>query len=419
MDAIIIGAGAAGLAAAAELANAGREFQVLEARSRVGGRAWTLVHEAANTPLELGAEFVHGGAGLTEDLARRAGSLICDVEGEHWRARAGRLSRLPDFWASVGKLLSRLDPAREPDRSLAEFLRARPGGRRLARARSHARSFVQGFHAADPELISERALAAGGIPGEDESAERHGRLITGYGPLMQLLAARAADRIRFGAEAGRVAWRPGHATVSLRGGERIDARSAIITVPLPILQQGRLVLDPEPATVRRALDRLAMGSVVRVTLVFRERFWEDRAMRLSFLHTPHTPFNIWWTAHPLRAPVIVGWSGGPPARELGRAGDVEAAAITTLARELGMTRRRLENMLVAAFHHDWDADPFSRGAYSYSAVGGAEAPAGLARGVRRTLFVAGEATAPGDGGTVEGALRSGRRAARQLLRSLE
>jgi monoamine oxidase len=98
--------------------------------------------------------------------------------------------------------------------------------------------------------------------------------------------------------------------------------------------------------------------------------------------------------------------------------DVEGSAIAELARQLGLTRRRLASMVVATFHHDWSADPFSRGAYSYALVGGAGAATRLSRTVQGTLHFAGEATAGADSGTVEGALKSGQRAARQVLRAV-
>jgi monoamine oxidase len=421
---IIVGAGAAGLAAAAELRRAGAEFTILEARSRIGGRVWTLQHAAAGTPIELGAEFVHGGAKSTESLARAAGSLICDVAGDQFSARDGRLTRVRSFWDDVGRVLRRLEPERETDRSVGEFLRSRPGGRRLARARTFAKSFVQGFHAADLDVISERSLAAGGIPGMDPSAARHGRLVTGYGTLLEHHARQSADRIRFDSVVTRIDWERGRARVTTNGGEVLDARAVIVTVPLPLLQSRTLVIEPEPPALRRALDGLAMGSVVRVSLVFRERFWEkpdavtgarEPLLRLGFLHTPHAPFNIWWTAHPLRAPVIVGWSGGPPALRLSASGDVENAAIATLGRALGISRRRMDRLLEATFHHDWNADPYSRGAYSYAAVGGDDAARRLARPLGGTLFIAGEATADADSGTVEGALESGEQAGKAVL----
>jgi len=93
--------------------------------------------------------------------------------------------------------------------------------------------------------------------------------------------------------------------------------------------------------------------------------------------------------------------------------------LAVLARALGTTRRRLEGLVEGCWTHDWRADPFARGAYSYLPVGGVEAQESLARPVEGTLFFAGEATnTEGHNGTVHGALATGRRAAREVLDSL-
>jgi monoamine oxidase len=426
-DVVIVGAGAAGIAAAAVLVDEGVNVRVLEARSRIGGRAWTLRHEHTRAAIELGAEFVHGSARLTERLAVESGTLIADIAGDQWRAARGRFSPIDDFFERVGRVMARLDAGREPDRTFGDAMRARRDRGRGADARL-ARTFVQGFHAADVDEIGERALAAGGVPGDDEAAFRHGRLVTGYGPLLAHHARACLDRVRFDSVVERVRWRRGGADVELRGADSVACRAVLLTVPLPLLQARTLRIEPEPPAWRRALDSLAMGSVVRVTLVLRSRVWETIETRrrggprtlagLGFLHTPGSPFNIWWPAHPLREPVITGWSGGPPARALAAHGDPQDAAIAALAGALGLPPARLRREVVAGFTHDWDADPFSRGAYSYARAGGAEAAARLARPVARTLALAGEATSARESGTVEGALASGRRAARQVLRWL-
>lgn len=420
-DAIVIGAGAAGLAAASIMREADVDIVVLEARQRAGGRCWSVTHDSAPLPLELGAEFVHGRAAETEKLAARAGVLLNDVAGAQWRVRGSRLTRQNDFWERVGRVLSRLLQT-GADMSFGEFVKDNPGGASLTLDRVLARSFVQGFHAADMDRISVRALAMGGNPGEEENAARHGRTIGGYSALLAPLLGEVSDVVRYGEVVRRIAWERGRVTVETSE-QMFKGRAAIVTLPLGVLQSGAVTFDPLPPALQRALAGLAMGSVARVTLLFDRRFWEDGLVRgvpakasltdLSFLHTPHSPFNIWWTQYPLRTPVLVGWSGGPPAVELG-AGAAERA-LPELARGLGLTRRRLESMLIATFHHDWDADPFSRGAYSYAAVGGATASQRLARPIAATLFMAGEAAAGDHSGTVEGALKSGYRAARQVL----
>jgi monoamine oxidase len=122
----------------------------------------------------------------------------------------------------------------------------------------------------------------------------------------------------------------------------------------------------------------------------------------------------------MRPPLAVAWSGGPPAADLNRrsAQEIKILALHALAENLGISPRRVSSRVLAAWSHNWDRDPFARGAYSYARAGGSHAAAALARPVEGTLFFAGEATdAEGRTGTVEGALASGLRAARQVARA--
>jgi len=129
----------------------------------------------------------------------------------------------------------------------------------------------------------------------------------------------------------------------------------------------------------------------------------------------------WWTSLPVRSPVLVGYVGAVPAEQL-LAEDPPSRlerSLVALSEVLAVPRRELEEQLDASASHDWHADPFARGAYSYISVGGNSAPRALARPVDGTLFFAGEATDGAQIGTVAGALSSGRRAAREILRVLQ
>ncbi|HXE58657.1 MAG TPA: NAD(P)/FAD-dependent oxidoreductase, partial [Gemmatimonadales bacterium] len=241
--------------------------------------------------------------------------------------------------------------------------------------------------------------------------------------------ARRLDRpnatLRLGAVVREVRWERGRVEVEYRDAAgatgRAAAPRAVITLPLGVLQRppgetGTVRFDPPLEAKREPLARLDMGTVVRLVLHF-ERIWWDE--RLSFLHVPESEgFPIWWTPAPLEAPYLTGWAGGPRAERLAALGEeaLVQRAVTELAHALGERASRVEALLLEAFHHDWSADPFARGAYSYAVVGGSDAPDLLAEPIEETLFFAGEATA-GDGtnGTVQGALTTGTRAANRLL----
>jgi monoamine oxidase len=171
-----------------------------------------------------------------------------------------------------------------------------------------------------------------------------------------------------------------------------------------------------------------MGAVVRVIMSFRERWWTGPLRSLprhatlesmSFLHGDVGDIKVWWSLHPARSKVLVGWSGGPRAQQLSGLSDddVRDRAIASLARNVGVTRRRVEGQLEGFWTHDWQDDPYARGAYSYALVNGADFARKFARSVEGTLWFAGEAAdAEGRSGTVHGAIGSGRAAARSVMR---
>ena len=193
---------------------------------------------------------------------------------------------------------------------------------------------------------------------------------------------------------------------------------------------GSIAFDPPVPAIEHAVSLTAMGPVVKLVLRFEHPFWMDRSLaerlrrpgldQVSFLHSREKlPFSVWWTPYPVRAPLLVGWVGGPPAAKLSAlpTNELAAAAVRSLATMFSMAPRSLHRLLISVFYHDWVHDPFARGAYSYSRVGGHRAPEQLAKSVRGTLWFAGEASDhQGTTGTVHGAIASGWRAARQILR---
>jgi monoamine oxidase len=349
------------------------------------------------------------------------------------------LTRLDDFWKRLHTVMRYLD-AEEVDRSFAEFLDDAPGGRGAADARGLARAFVEGFHAADPRRISVLALADGGSPGEDAAEQRQMRIADGYDRVPEWLANGFRDRIMLEAAVQRIEWGDEGVVLSVRHGSlpsvtTIAARAAIITAPLGVLlarvdDPGAITFSPPVPILDQVRSRLAMGAVVRVVVLFRERWWTNHLRALprgaslesmAFLHADSRDVPVWWSLHPMQAPVMTGWAGGPAALRLaGRSStEIQDRAIGALAAQLGVTRRRVAAQVEACWTHDWQHDPLSRGAYSYSLVGGAESAGQLARSIRGTLWFAGEAADPeGRNGTVHGAIASGRRAGLSVTRTL-
>ena len=402
----MIGAGAAGLAAARELTAAGRSVLVLEARERVGGRCWTRRMPGLEIPVELGAEFIHGEAHVTHSLLRDAGLAAVDSVREQRSLDKGSLERVNAF-DEAQKAMA--DATRlERDISFEAFLARQ---RLPAKTKSFARMMVQGFDAADPRRVSAMSIAeewGGGELGVSQPRPQGG-----YGALLDWLAnasvARGA-RLRLGAVVTKLQWRAGGVSVSGKFlGERFSARAkrAIVTLPLGVLQRGPMRFPQK----RHALAKLADGPVIRVAMRFDRPFWEERAPGVAFFHTSQAPFPTFWTPLPMRAPLLTAWAGGPKAARLTGSSSRKLidAALASVESVFG------KQELAAAYVHDWMQDPYSRGGYSYVLVGGMGAREQLATPLDDTVFFAGEATDSEEPGTVAGALRSGQRAAREAL----
>jgi monoamine oxidase len=177
-----------------------------------------------------------------------------------------------------------------------------------------------------------------------------------------------------------------------------------------------------------ALEKLEMGKVIRLVLRFKKRFWEGISpantrktlANMSFLLSQDEWFPTWWTAMPEKAPMITGWAPVDCAERLSSksAAFVVNQGLETLRRLLNIRVEDLRSNLEDGYFHDWQSDPFSRGAYSYGKVGADGAQEVLGHPVENTLFFAGEATdTSGHNGTVHGAIASGYRAAEDILRT--
>ena len=427
-DTVIIGAGAAGLAAAAQLARAQCSVVVLEARTRIGGRIFTRAAPALPFPIELGAEFIHGSAPATFALAQEAGAAVVDAGGTRLALREGRLSSRDSGWAELQALMHAVNAMHEPDLSIEAYLERYARDPAMQPAVAQIRMLAEGFDAADPHQASVRAIArewtGGGLGGGQY------RPAGGYGVLLESLhrtLESTRGRVELESIVRAVSWSRGAVEVQgLRpnGVFRVRARRALVTLPLSILKlpegsSGAVRFDPPLTAKASALRGLAFGPVIKVVLQFRRAFWESLEEQAfadaGFLFAEEAPFRTTWTALPYRVPILTSWVGGPRAARLAASGrDVPGAAVESVQRLFGSSVD-VHRELVATHLHDWQADPFSRGAYSYVAVGGLGAATELAVPLDDTLYFAGEATHHEETGTVEAALRSGLHAARLLL----
>lgn len=177
--------------------------------------------------------------------------------------------------------------------------------------------------------------------------------------------------------------------------------------------------EPFLADKREALDKIEMGGALRITLGFEQSFWtRDILKDASFLQAESEDFPTWWTALPYRIPRLTGWVGGPRAWDISRESNhkILERALRSLSRMFGRPYTDIKDVLTSWQVHNWQMDPYSRGAYSYIGVRGMDMPEQLAAPIAQTLFFAGEATwSKSMSGTVDAALASGERAAREVL----
>jgi monoamine oxidase len=426
-DIVIIGAGAAGLAAARELSLAGLKVIILEARDRVGGRINT--HYDNNYhfgPIELGAEFVHGKPPETLQIVERAHLKLQNIPNRHWHLHNGVLTKSSEFWSKVEAAMDEMSDYSGPDQSFAEFLDQYKRKTHVEDIDTIATLYVEGFHAAHADQISVHGLNKTNKAAEEIEDDKQFRVENGYAPIVQSLhddAVAAGATFHLNTIVEEVNWKRNEVEVSTSGSGKFKARKLIVTLPLTLLQSSGeqtagVRFTPALSEKESAANRLAMGQVAKVVMRFREPFWEEE---LTFIHSPAESLPTWWTQFPVRAPLLVGWAGGTRADRLSLESEDALLdhAFESLSHIFRASKSFLEQALAEFYTHNWHRDPFSAGAYSYIPVGGLDAQAQLARPIEDTLFFAGEATnTEGHHGTVHGAIATGLRTASEVNKQL-
>lgn len=408
-ETIVVGAGAAGLAAARALTDAGQRVVVLEARARIGGRVQT-DYTFGPVPVERGAEFIHGAHGETWTWLRRAGLHTLPVStwrGRQFalddRRRAGSwlLLARPDLRRAV-ELEQAIAQYHGPDCTLGAWLKAHnasPLATQLV--------FIRLAHAncATLDTLSMATLADEYRLGTDAGGNFH--IVEGY---ERVLAAIAQGlNIRLETPVRAVQW--GDDGVEVQTERAVfQARHAVITLPLALLQAERVRFDPPlPAVKQQAIRLLAMRPAMKLLYRFSESFWPRN---LTFL-SADSPIAVWWTVR-ARTPLLVGFATGPHAERLTALGD-QAALERGLAALDALFDGKASRRLVDAQLANWGTDPWSGGGYS-SVPPGAHGQRAALAALCGALHFAGEATVTDSNpATVHGALRSGERAAREII----
>ena len=415
---LIVGAGAAGLMTARELARAGKGVTIVEARDRCGGRIYPLPAEEFGYPAEGGAEFVHGAAPVTRSLMREAGLSLLPRAGTRWSTRTGAL--LPDESSlpHAGRFYQALS-AVKADLPIAEFLETHFADRQYDELRRSITRTVEGYDAADPGRASTLAIRDEWMARDDG---QHGRIADGHGALIEYLVSecrRHGAAIHLGASVVAIDGVRGGIAARCGDGAMFEADAAILTVPPPLLSEIAL-----PSAVRERLAAAAdigYGNVVKILLRFATKWWADHGGRdladLSFLVSDAT-VPTWWTQHPAGHPVLTGWFAGPKADRVSSltATELVDMGLASLAEIFDLPPDRISRDLVASRAINWGDDPLARGAYSYATPETRAAQLTLKKWDGGAIFFTGEALYAGpDMGTVEAALASGLETVQTIL----
>jgi monoamine oxidase len=391
-----VGAGLAGLVAADELARGGVEVVVLEARSRVGGRVWsqTLPNGAV---VEMGAEYILPGNTAIVELVDRFGLGLWDRGMRYGRRDPrGGIGTSHEELAVAMETVERGLAAGAAQRTAEQFLDSIdiPDG---AREAILARVEISCANTAD-------RVAADGLIGVAHIDDEPSPSIAGGNQRLALaLAGELGDSVHLGDPVTSVEWGDGVVVRSDSG--EIDAELCVIAVPASVLD--RVSFDPPlPDPLRRVLGLVEYGHAAKLFVPLRAPASPSAVMNV--------PERYWtWTATGdggETQAVVSSFAGSRPALERL---DVDAGPHRWLE-SLARLRPELDLDITGAVLSTWDDDPWVRAAYSTSpppeVAAAAEHPTG-------PLAFAGEHTAGDFYALMEGAIRSGRRAARSLLRA--
>ena len=410
LDALVIGAGLAGLACAQRLISAGQRVRVLEGRQRIGGRIWT--EQRQKCAIDLGASWLHGSTNnplralvsrdlglslLPTDEAKR---VIIGRDGMRWgKVRTEQAEAwLADFVlqaeqrGDVNKALSSLVPPQlTPDQ---RFL--------LLADVVHELGAELNTVAANAPLGDGQELTGGDamLPGGLNQLVRH--------------LAQGVD-IRLGQVVSEIQNTPQGVRVSTTSGDLLEAKLLCCSVPLGVLKRGAIRFDPPlPAAKAEAIQRLGMGLLDKIVLIFPHRFW-DAATWIGNDGPAPGIWPEWVDLTPLIGrPALMGFNAATQAQQLARQPDREIVASALGQLQRWHPQHPIPNPSDVLLTR-WGEDPFAYGSYSYPAVGSTPAMREeLARRWHGVVF-AGEAVSTAFPATLQGAYLSGLQAAQDLL----
>jgi len=404
-DVLVIGAGAAGLAAGHRLSEARLSSLVLEARGRIGGRAHTMPTRTGH-PVDLGCEWLHSADHNPWTAIADAMGFTIDRNLPDWGSRIAR-SRGPaaqQEWARIyADLDERLDDAAVAAEDRAASALLQPGGRWNALLNAIS-TWANGVELDRLSVHDHVRYVDSGI--NWRVLQGYGRLIANYG---------AAVPVRLGIRVQCIDHHRNRITVATNRGN-LRARAVIVTVPTTVLASEAIRFAPALPDRVAAAQGLPLGVANKLFLALAGPA-DEFAVDTHVLGSPERTATGSYQLRPHGWPMISAYFGGQLAAALEREGTagMTAFALDELAGVFGSDiRRRLEPLAASA----WSSDPLAQGSYSYALPGHAGDRAILARPVDNRLFFAGEACSPDYFSTAHGGYLTGRAAAEQALAAL-
>ena len=398
----IVGGGAAGIAAARRLRSANVDCLILEARPRLGGRAWTNNDDPAS-PTDLGCGWLHSADRNPWTKIAEAEGYSIDRTPPPWTRRSSQIgfpiSQQNSFSDALKEFYKRLDVLSEGDRDIAAAACLDPLGRwnGLINAVS---TYVSGT---ELDQVSSRDLARYNDSGVNwRVVEGYGAIIVAHGsdlPVMLNCPVRLIDhrarRLRLETKNGAV-----------------TSDSAIITVPSSLLAKEKLLFVPELPEKIEAARGLPLGLADKLFLSLSDAREFEKDSRL-FGRTDRSRTGV-YHFRPFGRPQIEAYFGGRLAAEL-EAGGVSAFFEFAIGELEGLLGSNFVRRVKLLHLHLWGTDPFSLGSYSCALPGKADCRALLAAPIDNRLFFAGEACSSDDFSTAHGAYFTGVDAANRAI----
>lgn len=404
MRVVVVGAGFAGLMAATELVAAGLDVVVVEARDRVGGRVWSQQLDAADprTVIERGAEFVLAGFDVMRAVVFDLGLALADTGMTYYvRRPVGDPPAAPEAVAAVASAVDEASANETRTMSLAELVDSLPASAGDAAARAAFLSRVSLTAGVEPSVL---ASHPGSHFAEGFQQRPSWRVAGGNQQLAVELARRLGERLVISTPVR--AMRHDHSSVTvITDHDEITGDAAIVTVPLPVLRE--LPLNDVPDEQRQAWDRVGVAHNAKLHIPL------TVVPQPSAEHVVADHFWTWTTTDGTGAvqPTVHCFAGTKAALAALRVfdgPDIWAQRVAELRPDLSL---RLADAMVTT----WNDDPWARLSYSAETVSQQDGDDELLRQPIGRVFFAGEHTAGAWSGYMEGALRSGQRAAAEVM----